>query len=81
MSPTFARSLSTKTARAAPAQGFQSQGTGTGEEVDHRSIHHQLAQDVEQRLADQVAGRPGVGRCPRAIDLVATPLPRDDPHG
>ena len=63
-----------------PAEGLQTQRTGSGEEVEYRTIDHQIAQNVEQRLADQVARRPRAGRRPGPIDLVAAPLARDNPH-
>src|SRR5262249_23490195 len=64
-----------------PAECLEPQRAGAGEQVDDDAIDDQLAEDVEHRLAHQVAGRPGAGRGARAVDLVPAALPRDDAHG
>jgi hypothetical protein len=63
------------------AERLEPQRAGAGEQVDRHAVHDQLAEDVEHRLAHQVAGGPGPFRLPRPVDLVPTALTRDDPHG
>ena len=42
-----------------PAQGLQAEGAGAGEEVEREEALDRVAEDIEDRLADQVAGRAG----------------------
>jgi len=56
----FSRFRSMNMARSAPpAQGFQTQRTGPGEEVKDQQPFDRFSQDVKHRFADEVAGRPG----------------------
>ena len=65
----------------APAERLQPHCAGAREQVDGYPPGHQLSDNVEKRLTNQVAGWPHVCLGPRPVDLVSPALPRDDPHG
>ena len=67
--------------RSAPAERLQPHRSGAREQIDGDPPGHQVADNVENRLANQVAGRPHICLGPRPVDLVSPALPRDDPHG
>ncbi len=62
-----------------PAQGLKPKRAGAGEQVEDQQAFDGLAQDVEHRLADEVAGRPG-HLVLRPVELVPPALAGDDPH-
>ena len=66
--------------RRPPAQRLQAERPGPREEVDHDQVLDIGPQDVEQRLAHQVAGGPGAAPL-RSVEFMAATLARDDAHG
>ena len=77
----FAIALDEDRALGSAAEGFQTDGARAGEEVDDQAVDDELADDIEEGLADQVARRPRGGRSSGTVDLVTAPLSGDDPHG
>ena len=65
--------------RRTPAERLEPECTGAREQVDDEPAGDLRPKDVEERFPHQVAGRPGVAPL-GAVELVATPLPGNDPH-
>ncbi len=62
----------------AAAEGFEPDGSGAGEKVEHAGVFHALTEDGEDRLADEVRG--GTGDGGRHLDGDASGFSGDDSH-
>ena len=67
-----------RTMCCATTESFEAERAGTREEVENLGIFHPLADDVEERLADEIGSRSGDGG--GDLDGNASGLTGDDSH-